>query len=196
MKKLGFTLSEVILILVIIGVIAILTVNPLFNYTRASEYKSALKKAIEMINNALLMEKATTTFGARDFNSNEDLVKNLFKKRLSVIEDVNEEFTSEDCDGAVFTTIDGTIFCVDNFSVSYDDNGDVVCNSYNTKPCVSSNSANLWIDVNGKKAPNKLTTDPDKPQDIYTAQIYNQKAKIYGDAAQKFFYDRKNDDQL
>ncbi len=196
MKKIGFTLSEVLLTLTIIGFIAVLTVNPLFTYTRESEYKSALKKAIDMINEALLMERAATSFGARDYMTKEELVDNLFKKRLKIVDKDDEKFTSEDCEGAVFTTTDGIIFCVDNYSVSVSDTGETVCNSNNTKPCTASDSANLWIDVNGLKKPNKVTTSSDRPQDIYLAQIYNQKAVVFGQASQEFFYNRKTDDKI
>ena len=52
MKKLGFTLAEVLITLVIIGVIAAMTVPTLMNNTNAQEFRSALKKAISVANQA------------------------------------------------------------------------------------------------------------------------------------------------
>ena len=52
MKKLGFTLAEVLITLVIIGVIAAMTVPTLMNNTQGQEHKTAFKKAISSINQA------------------------------------------------------------------------------------------------------------------------------------------------
>ena len=58
MKKLGFTLAEVLITLVIIGVIAAMTVPTLMNNTNAQEFRSALKKAISGANQALTLNYA------------------------------------------------------------------------------------------------------------------------------------------
>ncbi len=52
MRKLGFTLAEVLITLVVIGVIAATTIPTLINNTNAHEYKSALKKAVSGVNQA------------------------------------------------------------------------------------------------------------------------------------------------
>jgi len=44
MKQNGFTLAEVLITLVIIGVIAAMTISPLINKTNDAENKTALKK--------------------------------------------------------------------------------------------------------------------------------------------------------
>ena len=50
MKKLGFTLAEVLITLVIIGVIAAMTIPTLMNNTNSQEFRSAFKKAIILMN--------------------------------------------------------------------------------------------------------------------------------------------------
>ena len=191
MKKLGFTLAEVLITLVIIGVIAAMTVPTLMNNTNAQEYRSALKKAIAGLNQALTLNYALEGLSANDYSDASDLVNNVFKRRMSVI-DGGTSFTTDDCGGSnVFTTADGMIFCVTGFS-SEPDNDDQTsaCNSYNTAPCGAADSPNLWIDVNGVKKPNKATTNSTRPRDIYQAQIYAQKVVPYGAPTQEVMFDK------
>lgn len=199
MKKLGFTLAEVLITLVIIGVIAAMTVPTLMNNTNSQEFRSALKKAISGVNQALTLHYALEGLGAQDYTY-ETLVSDVFKKRMSIIETTGNNdasFTLADCGGTVFTTQDGIMFCVNtNFQGNTNDTQNAACNSYNTIPCVSGAdddeaAANLYIDVNGRKNPNKLTTTSNQPRDIYTAHIYNQKVVPYGDATQQVMFDQQ-----
>ena len=192
MKKLGFTLAEVLITLVIIGVIAAMTVPTLMNNTNAQEYRSALKKAIAGLNQALTLNYALEGLSANDYSNATDLVNNVFKRRMSVIDGGDAFTNSTHCSGSdVFTTADGMIFCVTGFSSNPDnDDQTSACNSYNTAPCGAANSANLWIDVNGVKKPNKATTNSTRPRDIYQAQIYAQKVVPYGGPTQEVMFDK------
>ena len=198
MKKLGFTLAEVLITLVIIGVIAAMTVPTLMNNTNSQEFRSALKKAISGANQALTLHYALEGLGAQDY-THATLVSDVFKKRMNVIEaDGNDDsFTLATCGGTTFTTQDGIMFCVNtNFAGNTTDTQDAACNSYNTIPCVTGATndeadANFYIDVNGRKNPNKLTTTSNQPRDIYTAHIYNQKIVPYGDATQQVMFDKQ-----
>lgn len=187
MIKKGFTLSEVLVTLVIIGVVAALTVPGFMNNSNNMEFRSALKKAISGVNQALVKHYALTGLNAQDYTSGEDLVSEVFEKRMSII-DGEDEFTSSVCDGAVFTVDDGMIFCVTNFSSDNSDGIDSVCNSRNTTPCVQSEGPNLWMDVNGARNPNRVTTGASRPKDIYQAQIYAQKIVPYGTPTQEILY--------
>ncbi len=190
MKKLGFTLAEVLITLVIIGVIAAMTVPTLMNNTNAQEFRSALKKAISGVNQALTLNYALEGLSATDYTSATDLVDDVFKTRMSVI-DGQSSFTTNDCTGnAVFTTADGIIFCVNNYSSANSDEQGTKCDTYNETPCVATDGqANLWIDVNGVKKPNKATTSSKRPRDIYQAQIYAQKVVPYGAPTQEVMFD-------
>ena len=207
MRKLGFTLAEVLITLVIIGVIAAMTVPTLMNNTNAQEFRSAIKKAISGANQALTLHYALEGVGAQDYTTPKALVDNVFKVRMSVIDDTewlgtgasNTESTTGDCDtkgnGGVFTTADGMKFCVTSAfkGNTTGDSQTSACNSYNTIPCVENgaDSQNLIIDVNGSKKPNRLTTNSDQPRDIYAAQIFNQKVIAFGDAAQGVMFDKQ-----
>lgn len=190
MKKLGFTLAEVLITLVIIGVIAAMTVPTLMNNTNAQEFRSALKKAISGVNQALTLHYALEGLSATDYTSGTKLVDDVFKTRMSVI-DGQSTFTTDDCTGNdVFTTADGIIFCVTNYSSANSDDQGVKCDTYNETPCVvTDGKANLWIDVNGVKKPNKATTSSKRPRDIYQAQIYAQKVVPYGKPTQEVMFD-------
>ncbi len=194
MKKLGFTLAEVLITLVIIGVIAAMTVPTLMNNTNAQEYRSALKKAIAGLNQALTLNYALEGLSANDYSDGAALVNEVFKKRMSVIDGETSFTNTSTCDASdVFTTADGMVFCVKGFQGN--ENGDdqtSACNTYNTKPCTTggSDGANIWIDVNGSKKPNRLTTSSARPRDIYQATIYAQKVVPYGNPTQEVMFDK------
>ena len=193
MKKLGFTLAEVLITLVIIGVIAAMTVPTLMNNTNAQEFRSALKKAISGANQALTLHYALEGLSAQDYSTAQELVDNVFKRRMSVLEgDNTNQFTTSDCTAtdSTFTTADGMIFCVTNYTSEGSDDQGTKCDSYNTTPCAdTATSPNLWIDVNGAKNPNRVTTSSNRPRDIYQAQIYSQKVVPFDDPTQEVMFD-------
>ena len=192
MRKLGFTLAEVLITLVIIGVIAAMTVPTLMQNTNAEEFRSGLKKAISATNQALTLNYALEGLTAQDYTTAEDLVENVFKARMAVVSDGNAvgEFPGADqsC-GALFTTNDGMVYCVTSDYAS--DNSDTEgskCDAYQTAPCGSADAPQLWVDVNGQKKPNKPTTSSDRPRDQYQAQIYSQKIIPYGQPTQQVMF--------
>ena len=189
-RKSAFTLSEVLITLAIIGVIAAITIPVSITNSQDEAFRSALKKSISGLNQALALEFALEGYTAQDYSSAQQLVENVFKRRMNVI-DGRTDFTSDVCGGSVFTTGDGVIFCVDNYSSGNSDSATLPCNIQNTTPCIVNNGANVWIDVNGVKKPNRLTELIVRPKDIYQAQIYSQKVIPYGDVTQGFLLDTK-----
>ena len=192
MKNLGFTLAEVLITLVIIGVIAAMTVPTLMNNTNAQEYRSALKKAISATNQALTLHYALEGLTAQDYTSASALVDGVFKTRMSVIEG-STAFTNSACSGqgGVFTTSDGMMYCVTNYTSENSDAETSKCDAYNINPCATATtSPNLWIDVNGAKKPNTITTSSKRPKDIYQAMIYSQKVVPYGAPTQEVMFER------
>ncbi len=194
MKKLGFTLAEVLITLVIIGVIAAMTVPTLMNNTNAQEFRSALKKAISATNQALTLHYALEGLSAQDYSNASDIVEDVFKTRMSIIEgDGSDEFTTDDCSSSdsTWTTADGMKFCITEWQTDMSDTQGTRCDSYNTTPCSSANDkANLWIDVNGDRKPNQVTTSSNRPRDVYQAHIYAQKVIPYGEATQQVMFDK------
>ena len=195
MKKLGFTLAEVLITLVIIGVIAAMTVPTLMNNTNAQEFRSALKKAISGVNQALTLNYALEGLSGNDYKTAKEIVENVFKTRMSVIDGEKSFTDTSKCAGTngdnVFTTADGIIFCVTNYTSEGSDNQGTKCDSYNQTPCATNvANANLWIDVNGAKKPNKPTTSSNRPRDIYQAHIYAQKVVPFGTPTQEVMFDK------
>ena len=66
-KKSGFTLAEVLVTLMIIGVIAAMTIPSLMQSTAQQEYKAAFKKAVSMINQAVTLNYALDGRDATDY---------------------------------------------------------------------------------------------------------------------------------
>ena len=93
MKKLGFTLAEDLITMVIIGVIAAMTVPTLMNNTNGQEFRSALKKAVSGVNQALTLNYALTGESAADASSSSEMISKIFKKRMSVMDDGTSSFT-------------------------------------------------------------------------------------------------------
>ena len=199
MRKLGFTLAEVLITLVIIGVIAAMTVPSLMQNTNSQEFRSALKKAISGANQALTLEYALEGLSAGDFSDGATLVDDVFRKRMSIIEtdDANDwasvTRTGATCgDNNTFTTNDGIKFCVTGFqNAGSEADQSSTCNSYNTVPCGATDSPQLWIDVNGDRKPNRATTNSQRPRDIYQAQIYAQKIVPFGQPTQEVMFDKE-----
>ena len=205
MKKLGFTLAEVLITLVIIGVIAAMTVPTLMNNTNAQEFRSALKKAISGVNQALTLHYALEGLGAQDYSDENHIITDLFEKRMNIVEGAytggyvingpggQGSCTPSNTTGSktAFTTQDGIIFCIDGWDEGTADDQTGECNSYNTVPCGASDAPNLYIDVNGEKNPNRATVASTQPRDQYWAHIYNQKVVPFGAPTQEVMFDKQ-----
>lgn len=193
MKK-GFTLAEVLITLVIIGVIASMTIPTLMNSTNQQEYRVGLKKGISALNQALSLNYALEgkVLGDPDLQSADEVIRNLFTKRMSVIttKTSSEGFgagstgiSSEDC----FYTADGLRYAM-NWLGGTDD-----------MEAGEKYYAHILIDTNGEKGPNMLTSDSRSPKDTFIATMYGARvvAGKPGDntgeslAAKEVMFDKK-----
>lgn len=198
MKK-GFTLAEVLITLVIIGVIAAMTIPTLMNSTNNQEFRVGLKKAISTLNQAMSLNYAlegTQVGTTSTLTSASDIVNNLFKKRMSVITtqttgtafaSTNAPFTATNDE--LFYTADGMRFAITTFSGEYDPVADQMYYGL------------VLIDVNGDKAPNTVCTNANAPTDTYVATMYGNRVvagnmKSQSDAAsiaaQQIIFDKKS----
>lgn len=198
MKK-GFTLAEVLITLVIIGVIAAMTIPTLMNSTNNQEFRVGLKKAISALNQAMSLNYALegTQVGDTTLQTNQNIVDKLFKKRMSVITtatsgnafDAGDSGITAADNSNIFYTADGMRFAVSYAAGEYDPVADQMYYGL------------VLIDVNGEKAPNKLCTNANQPTDTYVATLYgnrvvagNVKAPTaaYSTAAQQVVFDKKS----
>lgn len=88
--KKGFTLAEVLITLVIVGVIAALTIPTVINNTQKQECVAGLKKAYSLLStatNAIIAEEGKPNCNYGGWNCSMTKVANLYKKHLSVAKD-------------------------------------------------------------------------------------------------------------
>lgn len=197
MKK-GFTLAEVLITLVIIGVIAAMTIPTLMNSTNNQEFRVGLKKAISALNQAMSLNYALegTQIGAENLSSSQNIVDNLFKKRMSVITTATS--------GTAFGVASTGITATDNQNVFYTADGARYAVSYAAgayDPVADQMYYGLiLIDVNGEKGPNTVCTNAQQPTDTYVATMYGNRVVAgatsspyanYSKAAQEVVFDKK-----
>ena len=182
MRRSGFTLAEVLITLVIIGVIAAMTIPTLMNNTNSQEYRTGIKKAISMLNQAITMQYALDGTQISDFKNSATAVRDtVFAKRLNVISTANAtNFYGGGHPSTIFYTADGMKFGIET---AY--NGGTDCDANGDNACYY-----LWIDVNGDKKPNSLTAATTKPQDIYAAKIYSQRVVPEGAVTQGVIFEQ------
>ena len=135
MKKQGFTLAEVLITLVIIGIIAAMTLPSLLGGTNKQELKTGLQKAISVLTQTITLQYALT---GNDFSQMDKAnVLNYAKARMNVkANDANS-----------VTTADGIVYDFSEFA------GD----------CTVAVPCNIIVDVNGSKGPNTKTVEKTSP---------------------------------
>ena len=172
----AFTLAEVLITLVIIGVIGALTVPALIQNTQKQEFVSALKKTYSTLSNAsqqIIAEEGTPRCDEGGWACSIDDVYNMYKKHLNNIKDCGKDAgcmkqisapggykylnggidwdweTSKDFRRLILA--DGTqimFFGIDTSCAG----GDWTVNNHNV-------CTNIAVDVNGEKAPNTFGRD-------------------------------------
>jgi prepilin-type N-terminal cleavage/methylation domain-containing protein len=183
--KTGFTLAEVLITLVIIGIIAAMTVPTLMTNTNSQEYRSGLKKAIASLNQGLTMQYALNGTMLSDFfggTFTPTIVRDqVFVQRLNVLQTDNTSTTygAGNTSTANFYTADGM-----KFGLAAGPSGST-CDAAGASPCYT-----VYIDVNGNKGPNMPTTATTHPNDIYTAILYAQRVIPYNAISQGVMYDQ------
>ncbi len=65
-KRFGFTLAEVLITLGIIGVVAAMTMPTLMNQTQGAQYKTAYKKALSALSQAVTLNVALDEWNFAD----------------------------------------------------------------------------------------------------------------------------------
>ncbi|MBR6163586.1 type II secretion system protein [bacterium] len=151
---LGFTLAEVLITLVIIGVIAAITVPSLINKTNDQEIVSKLKKTYSTMAQAtnLIIAEEGLPKGSDWASSQMNIFLN-YKKHLN---------NARECEDSE---------CFSQLWPSYNHPGLVLSDGVNIKfsgannQCILSDTtlndvcAHIWVDVNGAKKPNKIGRD-------------------------------------
>ncbi len=155
-KRKGFTLAEVLVTLLVIGVVAALTIPQLIQSTAKNEYKAGFKKALGTLNQALALNIAQNAQEANDptvGNSSTNLAA-YFERRMVVVKGSGtaDFFTA---DGTQYTFTAGSGSCL---TTGQDASAATACK--------------VLIDVNGEKAPNALSTGTTAANYVYKDRYY------------------------
>ncbi len=177
-KKSGFTLAEVLVTLMIIGVIAAMTIPSLMQSTAQQEYRAAFKKAVSMLNQAVTLNYALDGRDATDYSQSNFF--SLLTQRLNVMSSDATNYELYTADGMWFTTKNTTFGGFTAYST---------CNA-NDQATTGNICSIVTVDVNGAKGPNKETTSTTRIFDIFTINIYPQKALPAGEDLGKVLYEK------
>ena len=213
-KRLGFTLAEVLITLGIIGVVAAMTMPTLMNSTNGAQYKTAYKKALSVLSQAVVLNVAlddydmsqTTSVTTNDGAS----LYNMFYNRMNVVKTSAGATSDEGWESSNGTTKAGFgSKGTSNYTLYFND-GITFTFPRNAGACTEGNKitgaefCKGVIDVNGIKNPNKMAqcdgkNAPDSstaitdckvsnPTDIYPVIMYDQTILPNSDAARAVLY--------
>jgi len=170
-RNFGFTLAEVLITLGIIGVVAAMTIPTLMNQTGQAEFKTGVKKAISVLNQAITMNVAmdSTDFSALTVTGTAaGSVYNMFNARMNVVSTIAGTTTSL---GTPFQTAGNYIlFLNDGMAITF------ATDMSNTTACTApvqsgASKCRIVVDVNGLKKPNKISA---ATAGATTAGIYDE----------------------
>ena len=171
MKKRGFTLAEVLITLVIIGVIGALTVPSLIQNTQKQEYVTGAKKAYSTLSQAaqMIIAEEGPAGGETGWASSQENVYNLFKKHLINARECGSSTGCYSGDKGYKRRTGGFTGKWDNFSgylkLVTADGMQIVFNSVSSgcdldvKMGSNDVCGIIYADVNGAKKPNEAGRD-------------------------------------
>ena len=209
MKKFNaFTLAEVLITLGIIGVVAAMTMPTLMNSTNGAQYKTAYKKALSVLSQAVVLNVALDDYDLSQATStatgtNDASLYSLFYNRMNVVKTtVGTGWSATGTAGQTTLTTFGAsnnyiLFFNDGITFTFPKNAGN-CTEGNSGGTTTESKCHGMIDVNGKKNPNKMVTcDSDKtgdncvvsnPTDIYPVVMYEQTILPNSDAGRAVLY--------
>lgn len=209
-KRFGFTLAEVLITLTIIGIVAAMTMPTLINNTNGAQFKTAYKKALSVLSQAVVMNIALDDYdlaGTSANDSADDSISSLykmFKDRTngSVLSDEelsNYKVIIQD-DGTEPT---GTATAVPNTNYTFRFQDGIAFSFENDAAgCTEANPCFGWIDANGTKGPNKTvacTQNEDHEctskvtiNDIFPIKFYDQTVAPASAPARAVLYGSEN----
>ena len=174
-KRFGFTLAEVLITLGIIGVVAAMTMPTLMNSTNGAQYKTAYKKALSVLSQAVVLNVALDDYDlsqttAATTNDNASLY-NLFNNRMNVVKTDGNAYTATGASSGSAsattvkfgdTTNNYTLYFNDGITFTFPKTASQCTEGNQTTTAAASGTDTApgycygVIDVNGEKNPNKL----------------------------------------
>ena len=219
-KRFGFTLAEVLITLAIIGVVAAMTMPTLINNTNGAQFKTAYKKALSVLSQAVVMNIALDDYDLAGASANppsaageapsdtgiSSLYK-MFSDRTNGTLVSGDELT----DYEVFIADDGNTpptsaegIEANNYVFRFQD-GIVFTFPGDQGNCTEASPCFGWIDANGTKGPNRsvsCTQDSDHEctskvtiNDIFPIKFYDQTVAPASAAARAVLYGSENEER-
>ena len=205
--KNGFTLAEVLITLGIIGVVAAMTMPTLMNSTNGAQYKTAYKKALSVLSQAVVLNVAlddydmsqTTSVTTNDGAS----LYNMFNNRMNVVKtDGNVYSASNATDKVKFgDRANYTLYFNDGITFTFKNTDSGCTEGTADGTTVADHKCYGVIDVNGEKNPNKVVNCDGKtwnaggedckvsnPTDMYPVVMYDQTVLPATRAAEAVLY--------
>ena len=202
--KNGFTLAEVLITLGIIGVVAAMTMPTLMNSTNGAQYKTAYKKALSVLSQAVVLNVALDDYDmsqtvAETANDSASLY-NMFNNRMNVVKTEGNAYSaSNSTDKVKFgDSANYTLYFNDGITFTFPKTA-AACTEGNATTA----DAKCYgvIDVNGEKNPNKVVNCDTKawnaggedckvtnPTDMYPVVLYDQTVLPATRAAEAVLY--------
>ena len=215
-KRLGFTLAEVLITFCIIGVVAAMTMPTLMNQTNGAQYKTAYKKALSALSQAVVLNVALDEYNFADLDASTYKLTDMLSNRMNVVKkdvgavklaDGTTEYKAKNTTGK--TGVNGDVSVAATNTTLYFNDGIMFSFPTESKDCTMDTTKGTFpaackgiIDVNGQKAPNKVVKcDSGKrggtganacqvtnPTDIYPIIFYDQTILPNSDAARAVLY--------
>lgn len=180
-KKSGFTLAEVLIVLVILGVVAAMTVPNLLNNSNSAQFSTGIKKAFAALNQTIQMAAVESGEipGVGNSADGPGILTNLFGAHMRIsgygvyTHNKTGDWTAKTKadPGDAIATADGMIYkigaFVDGCGTIPDEQTQAAITAAN--PCTM-----ILVDVNGRKGPNALTEDnkKDKINDQFLLYLF------------------------
>jgi prepilin-type N-terminal cleavage/methylation domain-containing protein len=137
----GFTLAEVLITLLIIGVVASMVIPALLNDTQQSELKVGLKKAVASLNQALTVSVAQDSTDGSTITNTSNLM-NIFTGKLNIVLSTTSSITTTDGTMYTFYTNGAGSGCDASLSAVSD---------------ITAAKCYVLVDVNGARKPNQMS---------------------------------------
>lgn len=200
----GFTLAEVLITLGIIGVVAAMTMPTLLNSTNGAQYRTAYKKALSVLSQAVVLNVALDDYDLSQATTSSDTdtakasLYALFRNRMNVVSDSG---TNANVDGWSASGDNAPAFgssASTNYTMFFND-GITFTFPQSAATCTQASPCKGAIDINGSKNPNKVVACDSasgeckvtNPTDIYPVIMYDQSVLPNSNAARAVLYGGK-----
>ena len=201
----GFTLAEVLITLGIIGVVAAMTMPTLLNSTNGAQYRTAYKKALSVLSQAVVLNVALDDYDlsqatvSSSTDTSSASLYSLFRNRMNVVKDNG---TDANVDGWTAsgdnTPSFGKSAADSNYTMFFND-GITFTFPKTAATCTKKDPCKGAIDINGSKNPNKVVAcdgpsgecKVTNPTDVYPVIMYDQSVLPNSNAARAVLYGGK-----